>query len=67
MSWQQVSTEKQSWLQEHSIAGGPTVQVLALPVQHVVNSASTHEAPNRPPPLPLPLPLPGSGMSSAVT
>ena len=59
MSWQQLFREKQSWLQEHSMGDGPTVQTLALPTQHDVKPASTHDAPNSPfPPLSLPLPLP---------
>lgn len=69
MSWQQSSfgEKKQSWLQEHSIGDGPTVQTLAFPTQHSVKPASTHEAPERPFPLPLPLPLPNGGMLSAAS
>ena len=73
MSWQQLFKEKQSWLQEHSMGDGPTVQTLALPTQHDVKPASTHDAPNSPfppPPLPLPLPpplpLPGEGTLEAA-
>ena len=71
MSWQQLFKEKQSWLQEHSMDGGPTVQALSGPTQHDVKPASTHDAPNSPfppspLPLPLPLPLPGEGTLAAA-